>query len=325
MLSLAAALERRGWQCEVDQLPKRRYVRRIVPRLAQVRAADVLILHRIKLSTAESWPLRRAARALAYDVDDAIYLGRPQRIGEAPDRSWFREYKFANTCAIADLVMVGNSTLAAVAGRKGRRVEVVPTPVDVTSYSGFDEADRNPSTLVWIGLPENVVYLDLVRPVLAALTAANPQFILRVVSSRFPDWDDVRVEQVPWTAAGETRELCTAGIGVMPLPDDDWTRGKCAFKLLQYMAAALPCVGSAVGANLEAVEQAVTGFLASSAQEWIDALRSLLGDPERARVMGEAGRERARRLYDVGVVTERAAGLVQELVGRTGPASPGRA
>ena len=110
--------------------------------------------------------------------------------------------------------------------------------------------------------------------------------------------------------------MSSAGIGIMPLTDDEWTHGKCAFKLLQYMAARLPCVGSAVGANLEVVQHGQTGFLASDPTEWASALRELLSDPGRASEMGRAGRERVREHYDIRVVSAHAADLVEELTGR---------
>ena len=100
----------------------------------------------------------------------------------------------------------------------------------------------------------------------------------------------------------------------MPLTDDEWTHGKCAFKLLQYMAAALPCVGSAVGANLEVVVEGQTGFLAADPAAWASGLGTLLADPARAATMGQAGRERVRSHYDTRVVSSRAADLLENLV-----------
>ena len=99
----------------------------------------------------------------------------------------------------------------------------------------------------------------------------------------------------------------------MPLTDDEWTHGKCAFKLLQYMAAALPCVGSAVGANLEVVQEGRTGFLAADPAAWSSALGRLLSDHDRATAMGQAGRDRVRNHYDTRVVSNRAADLLEEV------------
>lgn len=314
MLTAGDVLASRGWQCEVETLPKGRYLRRILERRDSLRTADVVLLHRIKLTPVEFRPLRHLCRCLVFDVDDAIYYRRPRKLGDPPDKAWFRQYKFSRTCAISDLVMAGNERLAERAGRWAPWVEIVPTPVDLAPYEALS-AKRDPATLVWIGLPENLPYLELVREVIGQLATERRDMKLRVVSAEFPDWDNVPVEERQWSAQTEAASLCSAGIGIMPLTDDAWTHGKCAFKLIQYMAASLPCVGSAVGANLEVVEQGRTGFLAANPAEWATALRTLLDDPDRASEMGCAGRERVRDRYDIRVVSAHAADLVEQLVG----------
>lgn len=306
-------LERRGWLCEAETLPRRRYLRRIFERRARLGEFDVLVLHRIKATPLELLPLRKASRRIVYDVDDAIYFHKPRRLGDEPDRSWLRQFKFARTCRTADLVIAGNQTIARVAGRATSSVEVVPTPVDLENYERAGLTDRAARTLVWIGLPENVAYLELVHPVLSGLARRYPDLRLRVVSSSFPEWSDVPIERVAWSGATEVASLRSAGVGIMPLTDDDWTRGKCAFKLLQYMAAGLPCVGSAVGANRDVVVEGVTGFLANDAAGWERSLRALLDDPSLAARMGEAGRERVRQHYDRRVVARRVADLIEGL------------
>jgi len=315
MLTTLDILASRGWQCDVETLPKGRYLRRILERRDSLRSADVVLLHRIKLTPVEFRPLQQLCRSLVFDVDDAIYYRRPRTLGDPPNRSWFRQYKFARTCAISDLVMAGNDCLVERARLSAPWVEIVPTPVDLAPYEA-SPATRCPATVVWIGLPENLPYLELVRDVLARLAAEKPDLKLKIVSAEFPDWTDIPIERTPWSAATEANSLTSSGIGIMPLTDDEWTHGKCAFKLLQYMAAGLPCIGSAVGANLEVVQHRRTGFLASDPTEWATALRTLLSEPNTASAMGRAGRERVRRYYDVRVVSAHAADLVEELVDR---------
>jgi glycosyltransferase involved in cell wall biosynthesis len=324
MLNLVPELSAREWDCRVETFPYRRYVRRIIERRHHLRSADILILFKIKPSPLEYRLLRRLAPSIVYDVDDAIYFRRPRRLGHPPDRSWFRQYKFGRTCALADLVIVCNRMIRSHAERTAHRVEISPTPVDLASYERCRSERKEARTLVWIGLPENLVYLDLIRPVLARLAKHYPDLRLRVVSSRFPDWQDVAVEGVQWSQAAEVPSLATAGIGIMPLTDDDWTRGKCAFKLLQCMAAGLPCVASAVGANVDAVEHGVNGFLAAGSDDWESALRTLLDDPERAARLGEAGRRTIRERFDVPVVIPRVADLIEGVVHREASDPGGR-
>jgi len=313
ILNLRDQLTDRGWHCDIETLPKGRYLTRILERRKQLQTADVVVLHRIKLTPIEFRALRNLCHSLVFDVDDAIYYRRPRQLGQAPDKSRFRQYKFARTCAISDLVMAGNQCLADRAARSTRWVEIVPTPVDLSTYETL-QVERNPETLVWIGLPENLPYLELARDNIARLSRDHPDLTLRVVSGEFPDWPEVKIEKVPWSAASEASHLATAGIGIMPLTDDEWSHGKCAFKLIQYMAAALPCVGSAVGANLEVVVEGQTGFLAADSAAWTSGLGTLLNEPERAASMGRSGRDRVRTHYDTRVVSSQAADLLEEVV-----------
>jgi glycosyltransferase involved in cell wall biosynthesis len=123
---------------------------------------------------------------------------------------------------------------------------------------------------------------------------------LRVICSEFPEWSDVHIERVPWSSATEAHSLAGAHIGVMPLTDDAWSRGKCAFKLLQYMAAALPCVASPVGANTEAVMDGINGFHATDVDEWERSLEKLIVSPELRASFGAKGRQHVEQRYALG-------------------------
>ena len=162
--------------------------------------------------------LEKLAMAMApksiFDFDDAIYLRHPDAV--------------AAICARATRVVVGNETLAAWARKHTDRVSVVPTAIDTARYT---PGARDGKTVVWTGSAENLPYLAAIRP-----RIKQP---LRVVCNRKPDFD---CEFVPWSPASEVEALRTAAVGIMPLPDDEWARGKCGFKLLQYMACGLPCV-----------------------------------------------------------------------------------
>lgn len=308
-------LEGRGWQVHVHELPRRPWLGRVLSRRAALRQSRLLVLAKVKLSPPELHVLRRTGVPVVFELDDAIHLRRPRRPDLEPQRSWLRTAKFAATCRLARVVVVGNEVLAGTARRWARRVEVVPTPVELDRYPERAPADRRPRTLVWIGLPENLDQLETLRPVVGRLAREVPDLALRVVCSRFPDWPEVRVEGVPWTAEGEPEALASAGVGLMPLVDNEWTRGKCAFKLLQYMASGLPCVASPVGANAGVVEEGGSGLLASTPEQWEGALRRLLGDPQLCLRMGRAGRERVRRDFDLRVVIPRLADLLEEAAG----------
>lgn len=305
-------LESRGWEVHLHVLPPRPWLGRVHARRPALRASRLLVLAKVKLRPLEHHLLRRTGTPVVFELDDAIHLRRPRRPDLEPQRSWLRTAKFAATCRLARMVIAGNEVLAGTARRWARRVEVVPTPVELDRYPERAPADRRPRTLVWIGLPENLDYLETLRPVVGRLAREVPDLALRVVCSRFPDWPEVRVEGVPWTAEGEPEALATAGVGLMPLVDNEWGRGKCAFKLLQYMAAGLPCVASPVGANPGVVDEGVSGYLAATPEQWEAALRRLVDDPELGLRLGRAGRERVRRDFDRRVVIPRLADLLED-------------
>jgi hypothetical protein len=246
MRSLVEPLQAAGWEVRAEQFPSGRYGLRTWERRALLRWADVTVLHQIKLSSIEARLFAAFSRRRVFDVDDAIYVRKPRRLGDLPDESAWRKQKFAATCRWVDAVAAGNDVLAGVARAAAKEVVVLPTSIDTSCYEIAFAAPAEAPTIVWIGSPENLIYLDMIRPALARLTKRFPTLKMRVICSEFPDWSDVNVERVPWSAATEAHSLAGAHIGVMPLTDDAWSRGKCAFKLLQYMAAALPCVASPV-------------------------------------------------------------------------------
>src|ERR1700731_2287913 len=297
MLSLVGALEAAGWRVRAERFPSGRYGLRTWERRALLREADVVVLHQIKLSAMEARLFASVSRRRIFDVDDAIYVRKPRRLGEAADDSPWRKRKFAATCRWVDVVAAGNDVLAGVARASARAVTILPTSIDTAAYQPTRAAAADPPTIVWIGSPENLVYLEMIRPALARLTGRHPTLKLRVICSRFPEWPEVNIERIAWSSATEAEALAAAHIGVMPLTDDEWARGKCAFKLLQYMAAALPCVASPVGANTEAVIDGVNGLHARTADEWERHLESLIHSPELRARFGARGREHVESRY----------------------------
>ncbi len=299
MQTLVGPLERAGWTVQVERYPARRYGVRTWERRELLRRSSIVVLHQIKLAAPEARLLAGFAPRLIFDFDDAIYVRRPRRLGAPADDSWWRRQKFASTCRAVTLVAPGNDVLASAAAPYANRSVTLPTPLDVSRYHATTATQEDPPTIVWVGSPENLVYLEILRPALARLAERHPALRLRVVCSSFPDWPEVRTERVLWSAKTEVEALASAHIGVMPLSDDEWSRGKCAFKLLQYMAAALPCVASPVGANTEAVIDERTGLHARDTDEWEQALERLIGAPSLRQRFGAAGRAHVESRYNL--------------------------
>src|ERR1700730_10048361 len=155
----------------------------------------------------------------------------------------------------------------------------------------------------------------MVRPALARLTSRHPRLRVRVICSRFPDWPEINVERVAWSSATEADSLAAAHIGIMPLTDDEWSRGKCAFKLLQYMAASLPCVASPVGANTEAVIDGVNGFHARDNEEWERNLERLIDSADLRARFGASGHAHVEERYAMGAYQTNYVALLTRLAG----------
>src|SRR6202162_4243404 len=295
MASIIAPLETAGFRVRLERFPSRRYGLRTWERLDLLRGADVVVLHQIKLSAIEASLVATLSRCRVFDVDDAIYVRKPRRLCEPADEAIWRRRKFAATCRWVDVVAAGNDVLAAVARPAAHDVVILPTSIDTSVYRATTASAGDPPPIAWFGSPENLIYLEMIRPALARLAARHPALKMRVICSQFPDWREIHIERIAWSSHTEAGSLAAAHIGVMPLTDDAWSRGKCAFKLLQYMAASLPCVASPVGANTEAVLDGVNGFHARDVDEWERSLEKLIISPELRAKFGTQGRPRAEQ------------------------------
>lgn len=269
---------------------------------AEAGEGDVTVLSRRLLRSADFARLLRSVGRLVYDFDDAMPYRDPWR--GSPESS-ARAQRFHRTCVAADAVIAGNEVLADLARTcRSRAVFTAPTPVDVDRYgpAPAPAADGAPIHLGWIGSRSTLPYLKIVAEPLRRVLAARPGSRLIVVADAAPELAGVPVELVPWSEAVEGDALRRMGVGIMPLSDDPWSRGKCAFKILQYMATGLPAVASPVGANAVAVLPGRTGFLATSEEEWERHLGALLDDgPLRAR-MGAAARQAACARWSAAVL-----------------------
>ncbi|MEM8962799.1 MAG: glycosyltransferase [Acidobacteriota bacterium] len=306
-------LEAAGWRIRIDRVERKRYGTRLLDRRRDLARADLLILAKINLAIGEAVMLRRLAPTTVFDFDDALFLAQPSRLGGRPHPSPVRRWKFGTTIRSARRVIAGNAFLAAGARRYGAGdIEVVPTPVELPSMN--DAPRRDGHTLVWIGRPENLVYLELIRPALVTLAQRHHGLRLRIISSRFPDWPDVPIERVHWSPETERSGLLSADIGVMPLTHDSWAQGKCAFKLLQYMAAGLPSVATPVGMSRDVVIDGVTGRWAGDLGAWVAAIEELLTHPERRAAWGAAARASAEKRWSRRVIAPRMAAAITAAV-----------
>src|SRR5262245_8526040 len=229
--------------------------------------------------------LLAAARVpLVYDFDDAVFLSNTSDANR-----WIAALKMPQkTGAIirrCSQVIAGNEYLAEYARRFNASVHVIPTAIDVDLFVPRAEprAAGSPLVVGWIGTPTTASYLEPLAPVLRAV-AAEQAFEFRVAGSTAAlSFDGVDMKNVPWSLDTEVALFNQCDIGVYPLPDDDWARGKCGFKAIQFMSCGVPVVASPVGVNREIVQDGVNGFLASTPDEWRGELTCLLRYAESPR------------------------------------------
>ena len=214
----------------------------------------------------------------------------------------------------ASLVTGGNSYLADRAVKAGaQHVEILPTVIDINRYAVKKIFSNDELVIGWVGSPSTVKYIQLVAPALKELTHKY-KFTLRVVGAE-TEITGVNVICVPWTEDAEVSEINKFDVGIMPLTDSPWERGKCGYKLIQYMACGIPVIGSPVGVNTEIIESADSGFLASTDSEWLLQLEQLFSDVALRKQLGQNGRIAVENSYSVQVLAPRLIQLFEGIVG----------
>jgi glycosyltransferase involved in cell wall biosynthesis len=237
-----------------------------------------------------------AKRPMVIDFDDAWYLRYANHQNRMVRAILGR--KFDGLLANANAVTTGSSALTHWAKASGARCVVqIPAAVDLDRYPVLPLPD-GPFTIGWIGTPSNAPNLALVSEPLRHLQATCGARI-RVIGDNHVSLPDVQIDHIPWHEDTEAMELAGCHVGIAPLADGPWEKGKCGYKIIQYMAAGRPVVGSPVGANSSIIVAGKTGFLAHRVEEWISVLSGLAADRERNQKMGLAARERAEAMYSL--------------------------
>ena len=253
--------------------------------------------------------------SVVVDYDDAIFHRYDQH-----QYSWVRALLGGKIDAVmrqTDLVIVGNDYLGDRARRAGaRRVEWLPTVVDTTRYTAVAQAPRGPVTVGWIGTPSTAHYLHLVAPVLREIVASKRGRVV-AVGAEAEQLKDLHIEVRPWSEQTEVDEIQQFDIGIMPLPDELFERGKCGYKLIQYMACGKPVVASPVGVNRSLVHEGVEGFLPGNSSRWSAILWALCDDPGLRNRLGAAGRRKVETGYSLEVAAPRLEALLRSSVRTT--------
>lgn len=230
-----------------------------------------------------------------YDFDDAFYL--KYRSGGMGVFKRVLGDKFDHVIASAAGVTAGSRALHDYAAKRNSRSTLLPTVVDTARYAPRPKVRSSTLTVGWLGSPSTAPYLELVARPLSQL-AREGQVRVVVMGGKAPSIRNAEVVETEWREDKEVEVINTFDIGIMPLPDDEWSRGKCAFKLVQYMACGVPVVASQVGANVDVV-QGPCGILARTEEDWLDALRWLRDHPNERADMGGCARQRIEEHFSL--------------------------
>jgi glycosyltransferase involved in cell wall biosynthesis len=271
--------------------------------LNSLKKADIVVILRKLLPPWEQKLIRRFAKKIVFEYDDAI-MYRSSRWENQYSRT--RKARFQDMVKICDLIIAGNQFLKAEALRYAdeEKVHVIPTVVDIEKYPPKSYVSSHNSVLLgWLGSQGTLYYLKKLLPVFAEIGKRFPFVQLKIVCNDFFDVPGIKVIKKEWSEADEISDLQGFDIGLGPLTDDIWTRGKCGLKLIQYLAVGVPVVCSPVGANKEIVSNGEVGLWASDTREWIEKLSFLINKPELRRKMGEKGRERIEKQYSLQAMT----------------------
>ncbi len=247
------------------------------------------------------WLFKKSKAKLVFDFDDSIWLQ-----DESPNQSIFQKLKnptkTGKIISYCDLTIAGNEYLANYASNHTNNITIIPTTIDLDEYSRVEVNKDEKVCIGWSGSFSTIKHFE---SALEALKIIKDKYHNKVYFKVIGDGSyanqELDIKGLPWKAQTEVSELCEIDIGIMPLPDDDWSKGKCGLKGLQYMALEIPTIMSPVGVNSDIINSGENGFLAGTTEEWVEKLSLLIEDSQLRMKVGKAGRSTVEKEYSVDV------------------------
>ena len=267
--------------------------------LNSLEETDIVVILRKLLSPWKQKLIRRFAKKIVFEYDDSIMYRSSRWSDQHSDTRRSRFEKMIKTC---DLVIAGNQFLKGEATKyvDEKKVHVIPTVVDIERYAPKQYHGSQDAVIIgWLGSKGTLYYLKKLIPVLTEIGKRFPFAQLKIVCNDFLDVPNMNVIKKEWSEGDELADLQSFDIGLGPLTDDVWTRGKCGLKLVQYLAAGVPAVCSPVGANKEIVTNEEVGFWADGQRDWVEKLSMLIENPGLRTQMGKKGVERIEKEYSL--------------------------
>lgn len=283
-----------------------------------IRKADIVIIQKQLLSPLLLLIIRAVAKKLYFDFDDSVHIRHTKNGDYKVSRKCRSRFKFV--CSIVDAAIAGNSFLKEKAEEYGaKKVFILPTALAIQSPPG-QETNNETITLGWIGTAANLPYLEEMEPVFLQLMSEHKKFRLSIMCDKPPKFESfTEFKFTKWSAAAEMEFLNQIDIGLMPLADNEHTRGKCAYKALQYMSFGKPVVVSDVGINAQWTHGA--GYATKNNEEMVEAINKLMASEKTRRELGEEGKRIVDQYFSEQVISQRLINIL-ETPERTNPDFP---
>jgi len=276
---------------------------------------DLVIVQRRLLSPIDLLLVRYFSKKMLFDFDDSIMYRSSRHDNH---HSWSKMKKFKSMIITVDGVIAGNIYLKNEASKfiSPEKIYVIPTIVDLKEYSikNYDKVKKD-FIIGWIGTSGNLHYLKSIAPALEKLNRKYGNIKLKIVCDGFFELNNIEVIKKTWSPEDVEDDLKSFDVGVMPIADDLWTRGKCGLKIVQYLAAGIPAVVSPVGLNRDLAIPGKTGFWADGIDEWTDKISELVDNPDKRIKMGLAGRKLVEEKYSLQAQAPRYLAILRKIAG----------
>jgi len=279
-------------------------IRSVVKRIVETWGAskyDIIYVQRECFMLGTSYFEKQFAKKskLVFDFDDSIWL---QVVSEGNKSLGFLKdaSKTAKLIEASHMVFAGNEYLANYAKKFNHNVKIVPTTIDTDEYQRIDLPQEDPVCIGWSGSVSTIEHFEFAIPVLKKIKEKyGDRVSIKVVGDGNYRNNELGITGLPWTKENELKDLSSMDIGLMPLPDDEWTNGKCGLKGLQYMALEIATIMSAVGVNTQIIQDGENGFLAATEEEWMDKISRLIEDEKLRKRLGKEGQKTVLEKYSV--------------------------
>lgn len=264
---------------------------------SEIRDHDIVFVQKKRLWHWQLWYIKRKHIGIIYDFDDAVMFKSPVDGG---GKSFKRKRTFARMVRYSNLIIAGNHYLKAQALPYNKNITIIPTAIDTSKYTMKDYSrNKERVTIGWIGSKSSLPFLQELIPAFDHLANLHDNLELKIICNEFFECEKMPVIKKPWAITDENTDLQDIDIGLAPLPNHEWTKGKCATKLLQYLTVGIPVVCSPVGVHNEIIRERENGLFAFSIQEWIEKIHLLIMDKILRERIGLEGRKTVEQSYSL--------------------------